>query len=167
MSSEQRSKHTGVDLAGPGVEVDASPVLVHPHDLVDLLRDQFDAHGERVPPDGNLDALARVAAGFLRTSPVPGMSAPGGQLLAARSFVIVALGWWTCAGGDYPRIATLLDDAFLQRETPVPEPAAREMLRAIAVGLLRQRSIAPHATVAQLAIVDWLAALYLAGSESW
>jgi hypothetical protein len=120
-----------------------------------------------VPPEAQLQALARVATGFLRTSPVPGMSAAGGQLLVAESFVIVALGWWTPSQNDYARVATLLDDAFHQRETPLPDSAASEMLRAITVGLLRQRSIAPHATAAQMAIVDWLAALYLAGSETW
>jgi hypothetical protein len=167
MSSDERRTRSHVDLTGPAVLLDASPVLVHPHDLIDLLREQFAAHDERVPPDGQMLALARVAAGFIRTSPVPGMSAPGGHLLVAQSFVIVALGWWTSAEHDYARIATLVDDAFHQRETPVPDPAARDMLRAIAVGLLRQRSIAPNATVAQLAIVDWLAALYLCGGESW
>lgn len=140
---------------------------VHPDRMVTLLREQFAEQDERVPPEPQLAALARVSAGFLRTSPVPGASAPDGQRLVARSFVLGAFGWWTSDSAGDARLAAMLDDAFHQREVPLPEPAARQMLLAVAVGLLRRRGIGRRPSGPQLAMVDWLAALYLAGSADW
>src|SRR5690606_25846204 len=105
----------------------------------DPVRAQFDEQGEIVPPDGHLVALARVAAGFLRTSPLRGNDTPDGQREVVASLVTVAFGWWTRDAGDYVHTAALLDDVFRQRETAVPDGAAMDMLLAVAVGLLRQR----------------------------
>lgn len=166
MSSERRSRST----AEPSARDDRGPAddrTVHPDGLTRLLREQFAAQDERVPPDLQLVALARVATGFVRTSPVPGASSAEGQRVAARSFVLGACGWWTTDGTGDGRLSSLIDDAFHQREVPLPDPPARAMLIAIAVGLLRQRGIGPRAHAAQLAMVDWLAALYLAGSSDW
>lgn len=162
-----RSAHVGFDLAIPGVVVNANPVDVHAAELVDLLRRQFDEQGELAPPDGHLVALARVAAGFLRTSPLPDASTTDGQHLVLQSLVTTAFGWWTRDPGEYVRVAALLDDVFRQRETPVPDRAAMEMLLTVAIGLLRRRGIPPHANAPQLAVADWLASLYLAGLEDW
>lgn len=148
--------------AAPDVEVQA-----HPGALTALLQEQFVAHGERVPPPPQLAALARVAAGFVRTSPLPGASTADGQRLVARSFVLGACGWWTTDPSNQGRLPSQLDDAFHQREVPLPDPAARAMLIAIAVGLLRRGGIGRSGHRAQLAVVDWLAALYLAGSADW
>lgn len=162
-----RTAHIAFDLAIPGVVVDANPVDLQAADLLDLLRRQFDEQGELAPPDGHLLALARVAVGFLRTSPLPDTSSADGQRLVLRSLVATAFGWWTRDAGEYVRVAALLDDVFRQRETPVPDRAAMEMLLTVALGLLRQRRIPPHANAPQLAIADWLASLYLAGLEDW
>jgi hypothetical protein len=165
MSSERSSR----DAVGPDVSDDGSARErnVHPDGLAALLREQFVAQDERVPPDPQLLALARVVTGFVRTSPVPGTSSDAGQRVAARSFVLGACGWWTDERKGQGRVASLIDDAFHQREVPLPDLPAREMLIAIAVGLLRRRGIGPRARGAQLATVDWLAALYLAGSADW
>ena len=162
-----RTAHIGFDLAMPGVVVDANPVDVQAADLLDVLRRQFDEQGELAPPDGHLLALARVAAGFLRTSPLPDTSTADGQRRALQSLVATAFGWWTRDPGEYVRVAALLDDVFRQRETAVPDRAAMEMLLTVAVGLLRQRRIPPEANAPQLAIADWLSSLYLAGLEDW
>lgn len=147
--------------------MDANPVDVQAAELVDALRRQFVAQGELAPSDGHLLALARVAAGFLRTSPLPDAATGEARRLAVQAFVTAALGWWVRERGEYGRVAGLLDDVFRQRETPVPDGDAMEMLLAVAVGLLRQRRVPPHANGAQLALADWLASVYLAGLEDW
>lgn len=162
-----RTAHIDFDLAIPGVVVDTNPVDVQAADLLDELRRQFVEQGELAPPDGHLLALARVAAGFLRTSPLPEASTADGQARALQSLVATAFGWWTRDSGQYVGVAALLDDVFRQRETPVPDGAAMEMLLTVAVGLLRQRRVPPHANAPQLAVADWLSALYLAGLEDW
>ncbi|MBM4245936.1 MAG: hypothetical protein FJ148_19385 [Deltaproteobacteria bacterium] len=165
--STHSTAHMGVDLAVLGVVVDSDPVDAEPSNLVELARSQFGEQGELVPPEGHLLALARVAAGFLRTSPVPGGAAADAQRLVVQSFVHAAFGWWRRDPGEYVRLATLLDDVFRQREIRVPDGGTMEMLLAIAVSLLRRRRVPATATSAQLAVADWLSSLYLAGLEDW
>lgn len=165
--STGRTTHVAVALAIPGVVVDANPVDVRASDLIGLVRTQFDEQGEIAPPEDHLFALARVAAGFLRTSPLRGNDTAEGQRQVVGSLVTVAFGWWTRDAGEYVHTAALLDDVFRQRETAVPDGAAMEMLLAVAVGLLRQRGIPPAAKRPQLAIADWIASLYLAGLDDW
>lgn len=162
-----RTALVGTDLDVPGMVVDAKPLEVHASSLIDALRRHFDEQGELAPPDGHLLALARVAAGFLRTSPLPDTTTEDGRRRVLQSLVAMAFGWWTRDPGDYARVAPLLDDVFRQRETSVPDGPAMEMLLTLAAGLLRQRHVPPQANAPQLAIADWLASLYLAGLDDW
>ena len=162
-----RAVSVGFDLALSGTVMETMPMDVQAANLVDTLRGQFDAQGELAPSDGHLIALARVVAGFLRTSPLADAATEDGRLLVLQSFVATAFGWWTRDHGDDARIAALLDDVFRQRETPVPDAAALDMLVTVTSGLLRRRNIPSNANAPQLAIADWLASLYLAGLDDW
>ena len=165
--STGRAADFGVALAIPGVVVDSDLIDVRADQLIGPLRTQFAVQGEIVPPEEHLLALARIAAGFLRTSPLQGSATAEGRRQVVEALVATALGWWTRNPGEYVRTGPLLDDVFRQRETAVPDGAAMEMLLAVAVGLLRRRRIAPQSTGPQLAIADWLASLYLAGLDDW
>ena len=162
-----RAAPVGFDLALSGTGMETMPIDVQAATLVDTLRGQFDAQGELAPSDGHLIALARVAAGFLRTSPLSDTATEDGTLSVLQSFVATTFGWWTRDQGDDARIAALLDDVFRQRETPVPDAAALDMLVTVTSGLLRRRNIPSNANAPQLAIADWLASLYLAGLDDW
>jgi hypothetical protein len=165
--ASSRTAFVDVDLAHLGMMADATPIEVQAADLIEALREQFDAQGEIAPPDAHLLALGRVATGFLRTSPLAGDGTADGRRDVLRSFVATALGWWTRDHADDRGIDTLLHDVFHQRETPVPDAAAMELLVTVAAGLLRRRRIPPHAAGPRLAIADWLASLYLAGLDDW
>ncbi|HEY8514176.1 MAG TPA: hypothetical protein VIS07_01530 [Candidatus Binatia bacterium] len=66
----------------------------------------------------------------------------------------------------YGRVAALLDDVFHQREVALPTPAEMDQLHRLTVALMQRRSM-PASHAAQLAMADWIASLYLAGSEDW
>lgn len=162
-----RTALVGLNLSLPEMAVDPDPFELQATELMDLLREHFDQQGELAPPDPNLLALARVATGFLRTSPLPDTASEDGRRRVLQSLVATSLGWWTRDLGDYPRVAALLDDVFRQRETAVPDGAAMEMLVTVTTGVLRQRRIPSSAKAPQLAIADWLASIYLAGLDDW
>ena len=158
---------TVVDLAAPALELDARPEHADARDLLDLIRDEVALQGEVVPSEERLLVVARVVAGYLRTSPLSYAATAQGRHLAVQAFVETTLGWWTRDVGDYGRVATPLDIVFQQRETAPPDPVTTDMLLAMTVGLLRQRQIGPHATTLHLLVADWLVALYLAGHDPW
>lgn len=166
MTSDKRSSFE-IDLSAPGLLVTDDPVSVDATELLELVREEFAQQGDVIPCDEKLLALARVATGFLRTSPLLQSATPQGQIVVVQAFVATCLGWWTRDFGAYGKVAALLDDVFHQRETHVPDAATMDMLLALTVGLLRRRRIDANASVAQLAITDWLATLYLAGLEDW
>ncbi len=156
-----------VEPAGPELGLDARPAHADARDLVDLVRDEFALQGDVVPSDAKLLVVARVAAGYLRTSPLPYAGTVQGQLMAVQSFVGTTLGWWTRELGEYSRVATPLDIVMHQRETRMPDTTTMDMLLAMTVGLLRQRQIPADATSTHLVVADWLVALYLAGHDAW
>jgi hypothetical protein len=162
-----KQSSSGVVLgAESGAGVNTDPVLVPADDLLDLVREEFTQQGDLVPGDDQVLVLARVVAGYLRTSPLPQLLSPGGEMVVAASFVGACLGWWTRDVGDYTRLAALLDDVFHQRESGRPSGPGMEILLALGAGIMRQRHLRASQP-AQLAIADWIATLYLAGLDDW
>lgn len=158
---------TMVEVGPPSLELAARPAHADARDLIELVRGELARHGEVVPPDEQLLVVARVVAGYLRTSPLPDGATTRVRLLAVQAFAATTFGWWTREVGDYRRVATPLEVVFHQRETPPPDAATMDMLLAMTVGLLRQRQIRPTESILHLLVADWLVALYLAGHDPW
>jgi hypothetical protein len=168
------AKGAAVNLKQPGFDLGAPPdllletdtTMISATDLLATIEKEFGQQGQ-VPPSGEkILTLARVIVGHLRTSPMPDSPSAEGQAMAVASFVAACPVWWTRDYSDYGKLAALLDDVFHQREVAVPARAAMDMLHGITAGIMRRKRL-PGTDVAQLAMADWIAALYLAGLDDW
>jgi len=156
----------GFDLESlMGVFVETDPAAIRAADLVEVVRDEFQRQGEILPPAEKLLVLARVIAGYARTSPLQ-TAVDDLTELAVTAFVTACPVWWTRDHCDYGKVAAFLDDALHQREVTLPTPAAMDLLHGLTIGLMRRKQM-PRTHAAQLAMADWVAALYLAGQDDW
>lgn len=137
-----------------------------PGDLAALVKEESQRQGEVPPSDQRIDALCAVVAGYLRTGPPLLLAADEARELAIGAFVMALPSWSQTDSSDYPLVAALLDDVFHQRELPTPPMATIELLHRLTIGLMRSKAL-PQTHAAQLAMADWIASLYLAGSAAW
>lgn len=157
----------GLDLGtAPGILVDSDLPVITAADLIEPVKEEFQRQGEVAPADEKILVLARVIAGYLRTSPRVEDDGEHGRHLAVESFVGACPGWWLRDTGDYGKVAALLDDVFHQRDVAIPPAASMDMLHGITVGIMRRKRL-PRGLAAQFAMADWVATLYLAGLDDW
>lgn len=132
-------------------------------DLLPELRDALRREGDVAPSEESVRVLGRVVAGYLRTSPLTLEACEGARWQAVSAFAAAYPRWWQSGGAPYPLVAGLLDDVFHQRKIAPPRAEVLAALHRLAAGILRRKA-APATRAAQLAVADWLASLYLAGS---
>jgi hypothetical protein len=153
-----------MELSLAAGETGARPRPFAPTDLLTDLREALRLEGELPPCDEKVLVLCRVVTGYLRTSPLAFEGPDDAREHAIAAFAAAYPRWWHGEDAPYLLVARLLDDVFHQREVAPPPSAVVAMLHRIALGLLRRKGArATHA--AQLAMADWLASLYLLGSE--
>jgi len=165
MSDERRRDGTldvGTETA---VAIEAQLASLSAGELEGAVREALEQYGRTDVPDDLVAALCVVAAGFLRTGPVvaifPEEAKEGVVAGFVRAFV-------TAPSDDEPYrlVRQFLADAFHQRELPAPPPVSLDVLHRTTVGLMAAKALSA-AVAAQLAMADWMASVYLAGTEAW
>jgi len=159
-----RSDPTTMEQTLAAVPAVPTPWAVRPSDLLRELREALRLDGHLPPGDEELLVLCRAVAGYLRTSPLALDGLDEARRRAVAAFASAYPGWWQSDDAPYLLVAALLDDVFHQREVATPPAGVIDVLHRLAIGLLRRKA-APATHAAQLAMADWLASLYLVGSE--